>query len=362
MFGPVLALVSTFVLAYAAWRASSVPWLGGRMGRRPFWSAVAAFWIVMVSGRLLGHDASFPGASLLEFAGMTLLGVLFLCFLPLLATDLATGFGAWGRGWLPRLRGGSLLAGLALAAFASIQAFREPEIVDYEVVLPGLPPARDGLVIVALSDLHLGALAGPGWLEARMDQVRSLRPDLVLFLGDLFEGRDHPDARSVRTLRSLRAPLGVWGVEGNHEHYGLAGSPMDGTGIHVLRNGMSVPVPGLVLAGRAESGRRITGDAGKAWNPPRDRPPGALILLSHVPGQAREAARAGAALMLSGHTHGGQIWPFGCLVARAYPVLDGETRIGAMTLIVNRGAGTWGPRMRLWRRGEISRIRLRSAG
>ena len=91
-----------------------------------------------------------------------------------------------------------------------------------------------------------------------------------------------------------------------------------------------------------------------------ERPAGALILLSHIPGQAREAARAGVGLMLSGHTHGGQIWPLGYLVGMAFPIAQGMAQIDGMTLVVHRGTGTWGPRMRLWRRSEIARIRLRS--
>ncbi len=89
------------------------------------------------------------------------------------------------------------------------------------------------------------------------------------------------------------------------------------------------------------------------------RPPGAGILLSHAPTRAEEASRAGAGLMLSGHTHGGQIWPFGYLVGLRYPLLAGEYRVGGTTVLVCRGTGTWGPRMRLWHPGEILRVVLR---
>lgn len=88
------------------------------------------------------------------------------------------------------------------------------------------------------------------------------------------------------------------------------------------------------------------------------RPPGAAVLLSHTPWQAREAAAAGAGLMLSGHTHGGQIWPFSYLIRLRYPLLAGRYQIDQMTVIVCRGTGTWGPRMRLWHPGEILSIKL----
>ena len=87
--------------------------------------------------------------------------------------------------------------------------------------------------------------------------------------------------------------------------------------------------------------------------------PGATILLSHTPWQAEKAARAGVGLMLSGHTHGGQIWPFGYLVRRVYPLLAGQYDVDGMAVIVCRGTGTWGPPMRLWPPGEILRVTLR---
>jgi uncharacterized protein len=314
----------------------------------------------MALGRLLEHSEWLPVAGVVEITGMTLFGTLFLCLMPLLLIELGTGFGTRLRKHAPRLRGLALLAGMVLAVIASIQGLRPPEVVDYEVALPGLPQRLDGLVIVALSDLHLGTSIGPRWLKARVAQTQALNPDLILVLGDVFEGHNRPEEADIKELQALRAPLGVWGVEGNHERYGGSSSPLDEAGVHMLRNELAVPAPGLVLAGRLEAGRRITGDSTTAWEPPPYRPKGALILLSHIPNQTQAAARAGTGLMLSGHTHGGQVWPFGYLVQFAYPILNGQIQIDGMTLIVTRGTGTWGPRMRLWPRGEISRIRLKA--
>ena len=94
------------------------------------------------------------------------------------------------------------------------------------------------------------------------------------------------------------------------------------------------------------------------------RPPGASILLSQTPapGLGERAAEKGVDLMLAGHTHGGQIWPFGHLVARQFPPVVGEHQVGGMTLLISHGAGSWGPRMRLWHPGEIHRMVLRSPG
>ena len=84
--------------------------------------------------------------------------------------------------------------------------------------------------------------------------------------------------------------------------------------------------------------------------------------MSHKPWQVGMAAGSGVDLMLAGHTHGGQIWPFGYLVKLFFPQLVGRYQVDGMTLLVGRGTGTWGPRMRLWSRGEILRVRLRSSG
>jgi len=358
MFIVILLLVSALVLAYVAWRTASVPWLA-RTSRRRLWATFAGFWSLMMVGGILGHEALFPGARWAALAGMSVLGLLFLAFVCLLAVDLATGFGLWFRPAAPRLRGWALLASLGMAGIATVQGLRPPEVVAYEVRLRGLPPERDGLVVAALSNLHVGAILGPDWLAARVAQVQARRPDLVVLLGDTFEGHGRPDPRAIQALRGLQAPLGVWGVDGNHEHYGVSGAPLEAAGVRVLRNALASPVPGLVLAGRADAGRSLRQ---AAWTVPSECPAGALVLLSHRPTQLDAAARSGVGLMLSGHTHAGQIWPFGALVQRVYPVLAGRAQIGDMTLIVSRGTGTWGPRMRLWRRGEITLIRLRAAG
>jgi hypothetical protein len=105
---------------------------------------------------------------------------------------------------------------------------------------------------------------------------------------------------------------------------------------------------------------RIQASVGCCLSANTDRPVGATILLSHSPLQADKVAAAGVGLMLSGHTHNGQIWPFNHLVALRYPLMGGRYQVEGMTVVVSRGAGTWGPRMRLWRPSEIVRIKLKA--
>ena len=146
--------------------------------------------------------------------GMTWMAVLFLTFVPLLATDLVTLFGLLLPRLAPSLRGWAVVAGGALSVTAIIQGVRPPIVQDYEVGLRGLPKEMDGTVLVVLSDLHLGSQLGERWLSARVAQVEAQRPDLVLFLGDIFEGHGPPQEELFLTLRRLSAPLGVWAVPG----------------------------------------------------------------------------------------------------------------------------------------------------
>jgi predicted MPP superfamily phosphohydrolase len=188
---------------------------------------------------------------------------------------------------------------------------------------------------------------------------------MVVFIGDVFEGHGAPDAELLAELRRLSAPLGVWGVLGNHEFHAVSkdnASFFDAAGIHLLRNAWVEPRPGLVLAGVDDA--PATAGAAVSAPPVKEllagRPPGALLLLSHIPLTPQVITAAGVDLMLAGHTHAGQIWPFGVLVRQRFALFEGRYDLGSSTAIVSRGAGTWGPRMRLWQPAEILRVSLRS--
>jgi predicted MPP superfamily phosphohydrolase len=297
--------------------------------------------------------------------GATWIGVLFLLFAALFVADLITLGGWLVPNLAPRIRGWAVLAVGALSVVGLVQGLRPPVLREYEVQLAGLPPERDGLVLVAVSDLHLGTLINRDWMTRLIQRVNDLRPDLVVVVGDVVDG----NIRRVEALRpvlaTLRAPLGVWAVTGNHEYY--AGVEqcvrlLQDAGYTVLRDSWAEVAPGLVMAGVDDlTARRQFGRKGQPVEQAlAKQPPGATILLSHSPWQGDVAARLGAGLMLSGHTHNGQIWPFSYLVQLRYPLLGGRYEIGGMPVIVGRGTGTWGPRMRLWQPGEIVRIKLRS--
>lgn len=371
MFIAVILSVWSLLHAYAGWQLSGVPWIAARVGARPLALALILLGLVYPVARILASRGFNGIAQPLEFAGALWVGVLFLLFAAVLAADVVTlGSWLWPQ-FAPVLRGWAALAALALAAVAIVQGLRPPVVHEHEVSLPGLPAERDGLTLVVLSDLHLGALIGERWLAARIAQVDALRPDAVVIAGDLVDF-DLDGALSLQTtLRRLRAPLGVWAALGNHDAYAGAERVVrfaEGAGVHVLRNRATEIVPGLRLAGVDDpaqihfSGTAIPPDhsISLALAVPHT---GATVLIAHTPDShlAEAAARAGVGLMLSGHTHGGQIWPFGHLVNLRHPLFAGRYEVGGMTVLVGRGAGTWGPRMRLWHRGEILRVRLRVA-
>ena len=350
---------------YVFWRAASVPFIDRHVSRKILIGAGVILWAIFFFGRVIGHGGTGVLAGMLEFLGMNWMAVLFLTFIPLLLIDLSTLFGFLMPRLSSSLRGWALLVGVVLSAIALLQGLRPPVIEKYEVILSDLPDAMDGTVLVALSDMHLGSQLGERWLAARIAQVKAQRPDLVVLLGDIFEGHGPPKDQLIVTLKQLSAPYGIWAVPGNHEfHGGGEMSLFEEASFKLLRNDWAEVRPGFVLAGVDDlTARRRNGQGGDPISQALvGRPPGATILLSHTPWQAERAAKAGAGLMLCGHTHGGQIWPFDYLVRTRYPLLEGRYEVDGMTVIVCRGTGTWGPRMRLWRPSEILRVTLRGKG
>jgi predicted MPP superfamily phosphohydrolase len=363
MFGTILISICTFMHAYVFWRAASVPFVDRYISQKVLIGAAVVLWVLFYLGRVIGHGGRGVFAAAFEFIGMTWMAVLFLIFVPLVIIDLFTLFGFLMPKFSPWLRGWGLLAGVILSVIALFQGLRPPVIATYEVSLLGLPKTLDGTTLVALSDMHLGSQIGRTWLAARVAQVNKQKPDIIVLLGDIFEGHGPPDDRLISTLKKLSAPMGVWAVTGNHEFHGGANMNLfQEVNFKLLRNRWKEIKPGLVLAGLDDlTTAHRYGFFGDIVPQILDgHPDGAVILLSHTPWETETAAKNGVDLMLSGHTHGGQIWPFGYLVRRRYPLLGGRYEIDDMTVIVSRGTGTWGPRMRLWRPGEILHITLRT--
>jgi len=350
--------------AYVLLRVLPLPGLAAPIVRRVLLGMAAFLWASYPLSRIFSHwKPAHALAGLFEWIGACWMGVLFLTLVCLLAADLVTGFGFLFRAWVPSVRWGALASAGLLSIIAVIQAARGPVVNSREIELHDLPARYDGLVAVQISDLHVGDMLGKHWLEGVVRQVEALHPDIIFMTGDLVDGDAGPVEPLVPVLKKLKAPLGVWAVTGNHEFYaGLKRSValFERAGFHVLADRWEAAAPGLVIAGVDDlTARRQFGlnhdPVEKALG---GHPKTATIYLCHSPLQAGRAADLGADLMLSGHTHDGQIWPFQYVVRLFYPYVAGFYRIGGMTLVVSRGTGTWGPPMRLFKRSEIVRLIL----
>ncbi len=367
MFGTILLSIATLMHLYLLWRVWSIPVVQRHFSRLTFITTGALLWAAFVFGRIYGHGGDGLLAALAELMAMSWLGTLLLTTVTLVVVDVVTGFGLFMSRQVPMLRTLALLAGASLSAVALVQGTRAPVIQEYQVRINELPAELEGTTLAILSDLHLGSQLGREWLEGRVEQTMALQPDLVLLLGDIFEGHGTPKRELLPVLRRLSAPLGVWAILGNHEFHGdpgLTAAFMVEAGFEVLSNRWAQPKPGLVLAGveNPTFSRIEDKDGGTISEVLAHHPPGTTILLSHAPRHYDTAAGAGVDLMLSGHTHGGQLWPFGYLVQQVFPLYQGRHEVEGMTLIISRGTGTWGPRMRLWHPAEIVHITLRGKG
>ncbi len=370
MFFRFILIIWTVMHAYLFWRAATVPFIARHVRRGILAGVIAFLWIIFPVSHSLEDSSLGAIAPVLALIGANWLGVAFLLVVTLLAVDVVTAFGLLLRKAAPTLRGWALLVGGLLAAIALVQGSRAPAVRSYEVQIANLPPESNGTVVVVASDLHLGALTGERWVSSRIEQIQAQRPDMVILAGDIVEGHGESEREFLPALRKLSAPLGVWAVNGNHEAHEPLDDPsqsraslLQEAGIHVLRDQWTEVRPGLILAGvddltsRHRHGQEYTRTIDRAL---AGRPVGATILVSHTPWLAERAAIHSVGLMLCGHTHGGQIWPFLYVVRLIYPLTAGRYDVQGMPVIVCRGTGTWGPRMRLWRRSEILRVVLRA--
>jgi uncharacterized protein len=241
-------------------------------------------------------------------------------------------------------------------------------IVDVDIVLPRLDPALDGFTIVQLSDLHVGPTIDRRFVQDLVDRCASLGADLYALTGDLVDGKVHQYRDAAAPLAELSAPHGVFAVTGNHEYYHGVDpwiAELTGLGLRYLRNEHVTIERGgarFTLAGVDDHEARVTGHGPDVARAVRGRDPALpTVMLAHQPRQVHRAAEHGVDLQLSGHTHGGQIWPWHYLVKiQQGGLLAGRYRVGDTQLYVTRGCGFWGPRVRLGAPLEITRVILRA--
>ena len=275
------------------------------------------------------------------------------------------------RQFLTRVSGGAALAvGSASVGRGIAEARGEHAVVDVEIKLAKLPRALDGFTIVQLSDLHVGLTIDRPFVQRVVDHANRLSPDLIALTGDLIDGKVADLRDDVAPLAQLRAPHGVFAVTGNHEYY----AGVDPWIAEITRLGARYLRNERVTISRGEASFEVAGVddySARGWPghgedlpaalAGRD-PSRALVLLAHQPRQVRNAARHAVDLQLSGHTHGGQIWPWHYIVKlQQGGLLAGRYDHEGTQLYVSRGCGYWGPPVRVLAPLEITRIILRAA-
>lgn len=334
----------------------------------------------MALSRTLQSDALRP----LFFGVFVWMGMGFIFSALFFATDL----GRWlshGAMWLMAHAGGSetpvdparrLLISRAIAlgvggttlgvtAWGMKTALAGVQVVPQHVKLKGLPQALDGFKLVQISDVHIGPLLRKEWLSGIVDRIEALKPDAVVITGDLVDGSVEELRAHVEPLARLKPPQGVFFVTGNHEYYSgwrewVAHLPS--LGVRPLRNERVELAKGLHLAGIHDPSMTGTNESPDLDKALAGKPAGEpVVLLAHQPKQFKEAALKGVDLTLSGHTHGGQIFPFTFLVRLQQPWVAGRYTEGASQLYVSRGTGFWGPPLRVMATPEITLLTLAPA-
>lgn len=375
-------------LVRATTRSRRLRWVGGAL--------LAVGWALVASSRLLAQGVLGSASRPVVFVAWTWFGLslyLFLFSAVVHAAGALAGLGAR----LGRRRGASRMAqsseppersasglsrrelfakaGAGAAAVASVglgsyglvSAFSPAEISEVAFRVPKLPRTLDGFTIVQISDLHIGTVLGRRFLEDVVQRCNALKPDLVAVTGDLVDEKVSVLAPTIATLRKLRSRHGTWFITGNHEYYVGADewcAAISKMGIGVLRNrfvsigdaGGAFDLVGVDDWGakKRHLGHGYDLDAALAGR----RPDRAAVLLAHEPANFREAIDRGMGLQLSGHTHGGQMFPWTYAVDLKWHPSRGRLDYRDGAIYVSRGTGFWGAPMRVGSPPEIVHVTL----
>jgi predicted MPP superfamily phosphohydrolase len=367
-------------------------YLWARLVRDPHlpgpWRELASVALVLLAvgmplSMIVGRKHAAAGR-VLAWPAFTWMGIMFLLLTTLVATDFlrlvlslvrrASGLPSnpERRTVIARLVASAVTAlsgGLAIAAFRSARGPIAVHRVNVE--LPRFPTARDGFRIVQLTDIHVGSTIGRAFVEDVVRRANALEPDLIAVTGDLVDGSVADLRDAVAPLGALRARHGVYFVSGNHEYFSGAEpwfEELTRLGIRVLRNervAIGDGDDGFDLAGVDDHSAERFG--GVAHTVALERALGGrdarreVVLLAHQPRSFLDAEPFAVGLQLSGHTHGGQMWPFGVFVRMSQPFVAGLHRRRDAQIYVSRGTGYWGPPMRLGAPAEITELVLRRA-
>ena len=346
--------------------------------------------LLMPLGLVAGRVARPPLANVLTWLGLLLLGLFSSLLVLTVLRDVALllrwlaglvlpvaplqGFRSASAGWVP-------LLALLVTLLGFLNARRTAAVVRVDVPIRGLPAALQGFTVAQISDVHVGPTIRHAYLQRIVSRVNALGADVVAITGDLVDGKVGELARHVAPLAELQSRHGTFFVTGNHEYYSGAQAwivELRRLGLTVLLNEhvvlrhgavvgsegtMAVAVEGaeLVLAGVTDFSAHHFDESHRS-DPAaalRGAPQDAVrVLLAHQPRSAAAAAQAGFDLQLSGHTHGGQFWPWNLFVRFQQPFTSGLRRLQDLWVYTSRGTGYWGPPKRFGAPSEITFLRL----
>jgi len=311
----------------------------------------------------------------LSWAGLLAMGYFSSLFVLTLVRDVVLlAITLAGAGSLGLSRDSAIavpLVALAVTVIGFVNARRVARVVRVEVPIPGLPAALDGYSIAQISDIHVGPTIKRPYLNAIVTRVNELKPDAIAVTGDLVDGSVQRLAMHTEPLARLSAPDGTFFVTGNHEYY----SGADQWIAEVRRLGLRVLLNEHVIRRRGDAALMIAGVTdytAQHFNPAHKSDPhraaagaprdvAVRILLAHQPRSASAAADAGFDLQLSGHTHGGQFFPWNFFVPLQQPFVAGLNKVRSLWVYTSRGTGYWGPPKRFGAPSEITLVKLRSA-
>jgi predicted MPP superfamily phosphohydrolase len=357
--------------------ALAAPWYGVAS------YAIAALAVLTPVGLVASRALERPASTVVAVVVYGWMGLVALLFFFFLGAEIirssvhvyyalvASPFDAARRTFLSRAIAGVVgFSAVGLAGVGAATALGEVTTQRVRVRLARLPASIAGFRIVQITDLHIGPTLGHKWLEQVVAQVNALAPDLVAITGDLVDGSVEALRDQTAPLAALRAKHGVFFVTGNHEYYSGADAwiaELGRLGVRVLRNERvaigegeaSFDLAGVDDYSAHRFGRGHGADLARAV---AGRDTGReLVLLAHQPKQIHDAVKHGVGLQLSGHTHGGQFFPWHLFVRLDQPFLSGLGRLGDTQIYVSRGTGYWGPPIRIAAPPEISVIELARA-
>jgi uncharacterized protein len=368
----IIAFLVNYYIFIRGWQALPA----GSRGRSMF--TVVFFFLALsyLAGRIIENYWIGQPATFLIWVGSFWLAAMLYFFMILALIDLvrlanlalpvipASWLNDIGKTRLVLFRGSITIVSLVII-FGHINTWY-PVINRLQADLDGKNSEMNSVSLLLVSDIHLGTLTSKNRIRKMVDRINALEPDIILLAGDILDEDVgpviHRDLGSA--IKDLRAPLGVFGITGNHEYIGGVDEATDylsSHGIHLIRDSVVKINNSFYLAGRedlaisqftdrerktVEELLEMAGD---------DLP---VILLDHQPFNLDRSAAAGADFQLSGHTHHGQLWPFNFITRAIYSISRGFGEIDGMKVYVSNGVGTWGPPVRIGSRPEIVLIQV----